>query len=102
MFPLIVAREHVHSPSLSDGIELIDKYDAGGMLDCLHKKVSYPRRPDTDKHLDKVRTGKAEEGNPGLARDCASKQGFPCTRRPHDQNALGDTPTQSLVLIRIF
>ena len=56
LFPLVVARKHAHSPSLSDGIELIDEYDAGRTLHCLHKKIPDPCRADADKHFDEVRT----------------------------------------------
>jgi len=58
------------------------------MLYRLGKEIPHPSRPDSDKHLDEVRTGEAEEGNPRLAGDCAGKQGLSCTRRPDNQNTL--------------
>src|SRR6266542_5924870 len=93
---------HVNPPGFAYGIELIDEYDTRGILHGLHKEISYPRRPDSDKHFDKVRTGQTEEGNACLARDCASEQGFSGTRRPHDQNTFGNTPAQALIRIWIF
>ncbi len=78
----------------SDRVDFIAKDDAGRVLLALHEQIAHARRADADEHLDKVRSGNRKERHAGLARDRARQQRLASSRRPDQQNALGDSPTQ--------
>ena len=94
--------DNVPRSALAERVELIDENDAWGFGYRLLEHVAHARCTDSDKHLDKVRTRKREERNPSFSRDRFGKQGFPGSRRTHQQHASGDSSAESLVLLWVL
>src|SRR5687767_6525911 len=86
----------------SNGIDFVDKNNAGGVFLSLLKQITHPAGADADKHLDKIRTADGEKGNVGFAGNGPRQQGLPRTRRPHQKNALGDSPSEFLEFLGFF
>src|SRR3990172_6138197 len=61
LLTLIVSAPQTCATQSPHCIDLIDEYDTRCVLLPLLKQVSYPRCPDADEHLYKVRTTDAEE-----------------------------------------
>ena len=90
----------IHPSGFSQRIQLIDKNNARGVLHRLSKKIPHPRRSYADKHLDKVGTGDAEEGNPGFSGHRPGQKGLAGTRRPQQKHSFGDASAKSLIFLR--
>ena len=56
-------------------------------------------RFDADEHLDEVRAGDREEGHVGFDGDRAREEGLAGSRRPDEQDALGDAAAEALKLL---
>ena len=83
----------------ADGVELVDEDDARGVLLGLHEQVADARGPDADEHLDEFAAADGEERHMGLAGDRPRQQRFARSRRPHQQDSLGDFRSQRLVAL---
>src|SRR5438552_18515976 len=64
----------------------------------LLEELTNAGRTDADEHLDELRTGDIEEGNVRFAGDGSREQRLPGSRRPDEQDALGDPAPEALVL----
>src|SRR5690606_41800086 len=64
------------STCTADGINFVDKDNAGRLLLGLLAHIANPGSTHTDKHLHKVRTGDREERHPRLTRNGLGEQGF--------------------------
>ena len=83
-------------------IDLIDKYNAGGILFCIIKKISYPGCSYSHEHLHEIRAGNGKEGNPRFSRNRFCNKSFSGARRAHQNDALGNTGSGLCILFRIF
>ena len=91
----------IDAARLANGVQLINENNARRFLLRLLEQVTHPRGTDTNEHLHKVRTAKAEKWHGGLASDSSRQQGFSRSRRAYQQNPLGDTPAEVGILLRI-
>ena len=101
LLALVVSAAEACAAVTSDGVDLVDEDDAGSVLLALLEQVADAGCADADEHLDEVRTGDGEERNVGLAGDCAGQQGLAGSRRPDEQDALGDAAAEALELLRL-
>lgn len=62
------------SPLPSNGVDLIDEYDAGRLLLGLRKEVSHALGPHAHKHLFELRAGAVEKGHFCLPGDGARQK----------------------------
>ena len=91
LLALVVAAHGVGAVALfADGIDLIDKDDAGRLLIGLLEQVAHLGRAHADEHLNELRAGDREEGDVGLARDRLGQQRLARAWRADEQGALGD------------
>ena len=102
LFSFVVASSQTGTAMPSNGVEFINKDDAGSIFLPLLKKVSDPTRPHADEHLNKIRSADAEKGNAGFSCDGPSHKSLPRPGRTHQEYALGDSSTQLLEFLRFF
>ena len=103
LLPLVVAAHGQGAAALpADGIQLINENNAGSLFAGLIKKVPHPGRPDADKHFDEFRTADTEKRNSGFAGNRLGQQGFPGSRRSHQQDAFRHMPSKALEVLGIF
>src|SRR5213083_2293005 len=86
----------------ADGIDLVDKDDAGRVLLALLEHIAYPAGADADKHLDEIRAGNCEERHVRFAGDGAGEQGLAGAGRPDEKHAFRDLAAETLKFLRIF
>ena len=79
----------------SDGVNLVYKDDAGRMLLALHEQIAHARRAHANEHLDKVGTGNRKERHARFARNRAREESLAGSRRPDQQDALGDSSAEA-------
>src|SRR5436853_310983 len=75
-------------------VNLVNEDNARRVLLALLKQVANAAGAHADKHFHEIRSGDAEEGHIGFAGYGPGQQGLTCSRMSHQQNALGDAPTQ--------
>src|SRR5579863_2377719 len=102
LLALIVAPAESGAPMAADRIDLIDEYDARGMLLRLLEHVAHARSADPDEHLDEVRARDGEERNLGLARNGPRQQGLAGAGRADHEDSLRDLAAKFLELAGIF
>ena len=102
LFALIVTTAEARSAMAADRIDLIYKYDARCILFALLKQITNARGPDTDKHLDEIRTGDREKWYVRLAGNGLGKQCLTSSRRSHHQNTLRNLAAEFLEFLRIL
>ena len=98
LLSLIMAADRAAAPRFSQGIEFVDKDDAGGFRYGLLKHVPHSGRANANKHLNEIASRKAEKWDARLASDCFGKQGFARSRRTNQQDAFWNSSPQSLIL----
>ena len=101
LFPLIVAAHFAGVALLADGVDLVNKYDAGGFFLGLLKEVPHLGGSHTHEHLHKLRAGHGKEGDVGFARHSLCQHGLAGARRAYQQNALGHGRADLFVLVRV-
>ena len=101
LFTLVVAAKARAIALFTDGINLVNEYDAGRFLARLLEQVAHLGRAHADEHLDKLRAGDREERYMRLTRDRLGKQRFTGTRRADEQRALGQLGTDRRILSRV-
>src|SRR5438067_10222 len=80
LLALVVTAAQAGAALASDGVDLIDKDDAGRVLLRLIEEVAHSRGAYADEHLDEFRAGDAEEGDARFARDRFAQQRLPGPR----------------------
>ena len=89
LLPLLVAAPVAGVAAAADGVDLIDKDNAGRVLVGLLEEVAHTGGAHTDIELYEIRAGQGKEGDVGLARDRLGQQGLAGSGRSHQQGALG-------------
>ena len=79
-----------------DGVDFIDKDDAGCVLLGLIEHVAHARGAHAHEHLDEIRTGDGEKRDLGLAGDGPGKQGLAGAGRPGQQHPARNTSAEFL------
>ena len=101
LLPLVVTAPQTVPPTPADGINFVDKDQAGRGLLPLLKHVPDPGGTHPDKHLHKIRTTDAVKRNVSLAGNGFGQECFSGSRRSHHQDTLGNSSAQFLKLFRI-
>jgi hypothetical protein len=68
----------------------------------LLEQLPDPRGAEADEHLHELRSRHEEERHLGLAGHGPGQEGLPAPRRAEEEHALGDPPSQPLVLLGVF
>ena len=97
LLALVVAADDAGAARLAQRVELVDEDDAGGLGLGLLEHVADAGGADADEHLDEVRARQAEERHAGLAGDGLGQQGLAGSRRPDEQNSLGNPAAEDLI-----
>ena len=100
LLALVVSAAEASTTVTAYSVNFIDKDDARGVLFALLEEIADARGADADEHFDEVRTGDGEKGDVGFAGDSAGEEGLAGSRRPDEQNALGDAAAKALELLR--
>ena len=98
LLPFVVAPQIAAVALLTDGVDLINKHDAGCLFFCLLEQVPDLGGTHAHEHLHKLRAGDGEKGHVGFACHCFGKHGLAGARRAYQQNALGHGGTDLLIL----
>src|SRR5699024_1575402 len=101
LLTLVISTESLSVSLLSDGIDLIDKYNTGRFFICLLEQVTHLGRAHADKHFHELRSRDREERHMRFSRHCFCQQGLSCSRRPHQQRALRAYCSDLLIFLRI-
>ena len=72
----------------TNGIKLINEYDGWSFFSCKLECITNHLSSITDEHLDKLRSGKFEEGGFSLGSASTSHHSFSCTWRSMHEEAL--------------
>jgi hypothetical protein len=98
-----VAADHAHSadPRLAHGIQLIDEHDARRLALRLLEQIPDPGGAHADEHLDELGAGHGEERHVGFPGDRPGQQRLARARWSHEQHALGNPPSEPLILPRV-
>ena len=102
LFALVIAAAQTGTAMAADRVNFIDKQQTGRIFFGLGKHIPHPRSTDTDKHLNKIRTGNRKKRNVSLTGHRFGQQGFTRTRRADHQHALRNTSAQPLKFAGIF
>ncbi len=95
VFALVVARKTgIPATCTTDGIDFVDKDNAGSFLLGLFKEVAHTRCTYAHKHLHEIGTRNGEKRHIRLTCNRLSQQGFTCSRRAYQQCALGNLCSQ--------
>ena len=101
LLPLVVAAHDARVPLLADGVNLVNKHDAGGFFLRLLEQVAHLARAHAHEHLHKFGAADGEERDIRLTGDGLCQHGLAGARRAYQQNALGHGRTDLPVLVRI-
>ena len=96
LFALVVAAAQTGAAMPTDGVDLVDENDAGGMLLGLLEHVAHAAGADADEHLHEIGAGDGEEGHLGLAGDGLGEQGLAGAGGADHEHAAGDLAAQTL------
>ena len=103
IFPFVVGSGHgIFPPGPANGINFIDKDNAGSFFFGLFEKVAYPGGPDPHEHLNKIRSRNTEERDFSFPRYRFGKQCFTCSGRANQQCAFRNFTTQLGIFFRTF
>ena len=80
----------------ADRIDLVDEHDGRRLRHRLAEQVPHATGPDTDEHLDEVRSRQAQERHTGLARDGPCEQRLAGARGADEQHPLRDACPETL------
>ena len=89
LLPLVVPAYAACVSLLADGVDLVDKHNAGGLFLCLLKKVPHLRGAHAHKHLHKLTARHGEEGHACLSGHRLGQHGLAGAGRAHQQDPLG-------------
>ena len=103
LLPLVISAHATAAAALlSDGVDFVDKDDAGRFLLGLAEQVAHLGRAHADKHLDKFRSRHGEKRHIRLARNGLGEHRLAGSRRADQQNALWHLGADLAVFLRIF
>ena len=102
LLPLVMAPDRAESAGLAQGVQFVDEDDAGRLLLGLLEKVANTGRSHAHEHLHKFRAADTEEGDAALAGHSLGKHGFARSRRPDQEDTLGNPAPQLGKLGRRF
>ena len=101
LLPLIVAAQLAAVALLADGVDLIDKDDAGCFFLRLLEQVAHLGGTHAHEHLHELRAGDREEWHIGLTGHSFCQHGLAGARRADEEDALGHGSTDLLVFLGV-
>ncbi len=96
LLAFVMTAAQAGATAAADGVDLVDKDDAGGVLLGLIKHVTDPGRAHADEHFHEIGAGNAEERHLGFAGDGLGEQGLTGTRRADHQHTTGNLAAKTL------
>ena len=102
LLTLIVTAAHTGASAPAHGIDLVNEHNAGRILLCLGKQITYTAGADTDEHLDEIRTGNREERHARFPGNGFGQQRFAGSGRTHQDHTLRDPCPDFGIFGRIF
>ena len=103
LFPLIVAANSSGAvPLLADGIDLVNKHDAGRLLIGLLEQIPHLGGAHAHEHLHKLAAADGEEGNLRFTGHRLGQQRFSRAGGAYQQGALGEFGADPGVLVRML
>ena len=93
LFPFVMTSAQPCSTKPTNGIDFVDKNNAGSMFFPLLEEIANTGRSDADKHFHEIRSTDTEERHAGFTGNGLGQQRFACTGRTDDQDALGNAAT---------
>ena len=94
LLPFVVPAAETGAALTSDGIDLIDEDEAGGIFFALRKQVSHAGSAHADEHFYEIGTGYGKERDARFACDGAGQKGLARSWRSNEQYALGDASAE--------
>jgi len=88
LLPLVVSAAQARAALAADGVDLVDKDDAGGIFFRVFEQVADAGSAHADEHFHEIGTADAEERHAGFTGDRARQERFPRSRRADEQHAL--------------
>src|SRR5690606_13595807 len=83
-------------------VDFINEHNRRGFGFGPLEQITHAARADTDEHLDKFRTGNAEEGHTRFARYRTRHQRLARPRRADHQHAFGNARTEADKFLRLL
>src|SRR5690606_38615530 len=93
LFTLVVPTAEARTTPPSYRVDFINEDDAGRIFFGALEQITYTRCTDTDKHLDKFGSSKAEERDIGFTSYRARHERLTCTARANQQHTARNTRT---------
>ena len=101
LLPLVVSAAITGISALSDGVDLVDKNNAGRLLLGFLEQIPDTGRAHANEHLHKVGAGQREEGHARLSRHRLGQQRLTGSRRAHEKRSLGQLRSDLSILSRV-
>ena len=101
LLALVVSSAETRAAAAADGVDLVNKDDAGRNALCLVEQVSHAAGADADIQLDKIRAGNGQKRHARLAGDGTRQQRLAGSRRADQQHALRHTRAHLLKALGI-
>ena len=102
LLTLVVAAADAGKAGAADGVNLVNKENAGGVLLGLGEHIAHATGPHAHEHLHEVRAADAEEGHLRLAGNRLGQQRLARAGRPHQQHALRHLAAQVLEALGVL
>ena len=102
LFPFVIAAHAARVTLLADGVDFIDKHNAGGFLLCLLEQITNLGSAHTNEHFDKFRARDREEGYVGLPSHNLGQHRLTSTRRTYQQDSFRHGSTCLCILFRVM
>ena len=95
LLALVVTAAQAGAAVAPDGVDLVNKDDAGSVLLALLEQVAHPARTHAHEHLNEIRTGNRIERHARFASDSTCQKRLAGAGRPHHQDSLGNAAAQA-------
>ena len=102
LFALVVAAAESGAALAADGVDFVDKDDAGGVFLGLFEHVAHAAGADADEHFNEIRAGNAEKRYARFAGDRFGQQGFAGAGAAGEQDAVRHAAAEALVAVGRF
>src|SRR5690606_12048156 len=102
LFTLIVSTAEACATLAADCVNFIDENDTRCVFLSVFEQITNSGSPDTDEHLNKIRTTDREERNACFSGNSTSQEGFTGTRRSDKQNTFWNAGADVCESARIF
>ena len=102
LLPLVVATAKAGTTLTTNGVDLVNEDDAGGIFLGLLEQIAHTAGTDADEHFDELGAGDREERHTRLTSDCLGQKGLAGAGRTNQQHTFGDLGADGCEAIRIL